>query len=151
MNILATGVFDLLHVGHLRYLQYARAQGTHLSVAVTRESLVLLRKNKRPVIEEAQRLEMVRGAACVDAADYMPSSLEATEQAAIWMQAWGIEKVVVGGEWEGSARWSRLIPVLAAEGIAVCFAPHTPGISSTKIVASILERGRQGTSGVTTD
>lgn len=151
MNILAMGVFDLFHVGHLRYLQYARAQGTHLSVAVTRESLVLLRKNKRPVIEEVQRLEMVRGAACVDRADYMPSSLEDVEQAVRWIRAWGIHNVVVGGEWEGSARWSRLIPVLAAEGIAVCFAPHTPGISSTKIVASILERGRQGTSGVTTD
>lgn len=151
MNILATGVFDLLHVGHLRYLQYARAQGTHLSVAVTRESLVLLRKNKRPVIEEAQRLEMVRGVAGVDHADYMPSSLEDIEQAVTWIRAWGIHKVVVGGEWEGSLRWQRLTPALAVEGIQVCFAPHTPGISSTKIVASILERGRQGTSGVTTD
>lgn len=151
MNVLATGVFDLFHIGHLRYLQYARTQGTHLMVAVTPEAMVIARKKKRPVIEEAQRLEMVRGAACVDAAEYMPSSLEEPEHVVAWMRAWGIEKVVVGGEWEGSVRWQRLIPALAAHGIAVTFAPHTANISSTKIVARVLERGRQPSAGVTTE
>ena len=142
MKVLATGVFDLFHVGHLRYLQYARAQGDHLSVAVTPDALALERKKKRPSIDQTQRLEIVRGLACVAWADYMPSSLEEVAQATAWICAWGIETVVVGGEWQGSARWQRLTPALAQHGIAVCFAPHTTGISSTQIVERIVERYR---------
>ena len=139
-RVLSTGVFDLFHVGHLRYLQYARQQGAHLTVAVTPSALCHERKGKWPIIDETQRLEIIRGLGWVDRAEYMPSSLELTDVAANWIAEWGIDYVVVGGEWEGTPRWQRLIPVLAEQGITVSFAPHTQGISSTEIVKRMLTR-----------
>ncbi len=136
-RILATGVFDVFHVGHLRFLQYARQQGTHLTVAVTPDALCFERKGKWPVIAESQRLEIIRGLGWVDRAEYMPSSLELTEVAADWITAWGVDQVVVGGEWAGTPRWQRLASRLVERGTGVVFAPHTQGISSTEIRARL--------------
>ncbi len=64
---LANGVFDLFHVGHLRYLQGARAEADLLVVAVNDDRST--RENKgpdRPVVPESERAEIVGGLACVD-------------------------------------------------------------------------------------
>ncbi len=64
---LANGVFDLFHVGHLRYLQGARAEADLLVVAVNSDRST--RENKgpgRPVVPEAERAEIVAALACVD-------------------------------------------------------------------------------------
>ena len=65
---LANGVFDLFHVGHLRYLQGARALADVLVVAVNSDaSARLLGKGPgRPVVPEAERAEIVAALACVD-------------------------------------------------------------------------------------
>lgn len=136
-RILAIGVFDLFHVGHLRYLQYARRQGHYLMVAMTSDALSLERKGKWPVIEQSQRMEIVRGLGWVDEVGFIPASVELTDAAAQWIAAWGPDLVVVGGEWQGAPRWQRLTPALAERGIRVGFAPHTQGISSTVIVTKI--------------
>lgn len=138
-RVLCTGVFDLFHIGHLRYLQYARQQGSHLTVAVASDALCHARKGKWPVVHEAQRLEIIRGLGWVDRTEYVPSSLDVTDMATAWIVEWGIDHVVVGGEWQGTARWQRLISSLALRGVSVCFAPHTEGISSTEIVARICQ------------
>lgn len=64
---LANGVFDLFHVGHLRYLQGARALADVLVVAVNSDAST--RRNKgpdRPIVPEAERAEIVAGLACTD-------------------------------------------------------------------------------------
>lgn len=139
-RILAIGVFDLFHVGHLRYLQYAGCQGNHLTVAITSDALCLERKGKWPVIEESQRMEIVRSLGWVDDARFVPDSLELPAAAARWMAAWKMEHVVVGGEWAGSLRWQRLTAELDGRGITVGFAPHTHTISSSEIVRRIQSR-----------
>jgi D-glycero-beta-D-manno-heptose 1-phosphate adenylyltransferase len=65
---LANGVFDLFHVGHLRYLQGARALADSLVVAVNSDvSAAMLGKGPgRPVVPAAERAEIVAGLACVD-------------------------------------------------------------------------------------
>ena len=139
-RVLSTGVFDLFHIGHLRYLQYARRQGTHLTVAVTTDALCREFKGKRPVIDEVHRLEIIRGLGWVDRVEYMPGSLELTDSAAAWITDWNIDHVVVGGDWKNTPRWRRLTHALAERGISVGFAPRTIGISSTEIMARVLER-----------
>lgn len=63
----ANGAFDLLHVGHLRYLQGARAEVDALIVAINSDRSVRAAKGEhRPVIPESERLELVRALACVD-------------------------------------------------------------------------------------
>ena len=64
---LANGLFDILHVGHLHYLEAARAQGDVLVVAVNSDrSARALKGADRPVIPERERAELVAGFACVD-------------------------------------------------------------------------------------
>lgn len=64
---LANGIFDLFHVGHLRYLEGAKELGDLLVVAVNSDAST--RRNKgpgRPVIPQDERAEIVAGLACVD-------------------------------------------------------------------------------------
>jgi len=65
---LANGLFDLFHVGHLRYLQGARALADKLVVAVNGDASARLQGKGpgRPVIPAAERAEIVAGLACVD-------------------------------------------------------------------------------------
>ena len=64
---LANGVFDLLHVGHLRYLKGARALAEVLVVAVNSDvSTRALKGHGRPVIPEGERVELLCALACVD-------------------------------------------------------------------------------------
>ena len=63
---LANGIFDLFHVGHLRYLEGAKALGDVLVVAVNNDAST--RRNKgpgRPVVPERERAEIVAALACV--------------------------------------------------------------------------------------
>ncbi len=64
---LANGVFDLFHVGHLRYLRGARAEADLRVVAVNSDVSTRLNKGPdRPVVPEAERAEIVEALACVD-------------------------------------------------------------------------------------
>ena len=76
--VLANGVFDLLHVGHLRYLTEARSMGRWLAVGVTRDKFV--GKTGRPIIPEEERLEMVFALECVSEAFLCDDSIEALEK-----------------------------------------------------------------------
>jgi len=136
-RVLALGVFDLFHVGHLRYLQYARSVASHLTVAVTTDEISRAIKGKLPVIPESQRLEIIRGLGWVDDARLQPVSTEFTYEATLWVTAWNINHFVVGGDWEGSPRWDRLKPSLAEHSISVSFVPYTQDISTTKIINNI--------------
>jgi rfaE bifunctional protein nucleotidyltransferase chain/domain len=118
---LANGVFDLFHVGHLRYLQGARAEADLLVVAVNSDRST--RENKgpgRPVVPEAERAEIVAGLACVDhvvifdsrdvvpviralrpdvqvkGTDYTPESIPEADE----VRAWG-GRVAVAGDPKG--------------------------------------------------
>jgi rfaE bifunctional protein nucleotidyltransferase chain/domain len=66
--ILANGCFDLLHVGHVRYLQAAKQLGGRLVVAVNADASVQRLKGPgRPVVPAAERAELLAALAAVDA------------------------------------------------------------------------------------
>ena len=65
--VFTNGVFDLLHVGHARYLAEARALGDALLVAVNAdESVRGFKGDLRPIVPLAERMEMLAALACVD-------------------------------------------------------------------------------------
>jgi D-glycero-beta-D-manno-heptose 1-phosphate adenylyltransferase len=78
--VLANGCFDLLHVGHVRYLEDARAQGDFLVVALnTDESVRALKGPGRPVVTLRERAEVLRSLRCVDlVTSFGENTLEAT-------------------------------------------------------------------------
>jgi rfaE bifunctional protein nucleotidyltransferase chain/domain len=64
---LANGLFDILHVGHLRYLHGAAAEADLLVVAVNSDGSARgLKGPERPIVPEEERAELVAGFACVD-------------------------------------------------------------------------------------
>ena len=68
-NVVVTtnGCFDVLHLGHLRYLQAARKLGDCLVVAINSDTSVRqLKGQNRPLVPEDERAEMLAGLACVD-------------------------------------------------------------------------------------
>jgi len=66
-RVMASGVFDILHPGHLRYLQEARDQGDELVVVVASDATVRRRKHE-PITPENMRLELISALRMVDQA-----------------------------------------------------------------------------------
>lgn len=67
-TVFANGAFDLLHPGHVRYLEAARREGDWLAVGVNSDTSVTRAKGPgRPIVPEAERAEIVAALGCVDA------------------------------------------------------------------------------------
>jgi len=69
--VLASGTFDLLHLGHVRFLEEAKKSGgqnAELIVIVARDSTVKTRKGKKPIMSEDQRRALVESLKVVDEA-----------------------------------------------------------------------------------
>lgn len=65
--VLANGIFDVLHVGHVRYLKGARREGDALVVAVNSDAgAARLKGPGRPVLDQEARAQLVAALACVD-------------------------------------------------------------------------------------
>jgi rfaE bifunctional protein nucleotidyltransferase chain/domain len=65
--VFANGCFDVLHVGHIRYLQGAKAQGDLLVVGINSDGQVAVLKGPgRPIMADTERAEMVASIAAVD-------------------------------------------------------------------------------------
>ena len=66
--VFANGAFDLLHVGHVRYLEAARREGGWLAVGINSDQSVRRAKGtNRPILPEGERAEIVAALSCVDA------------------------------------------------------------------------------------
>ena len=68
---MATGVFDILHPGHLRFLEESKRRGglgARLVVVVARDETVLRRKGRKPILSEKERLKMISALRVVDKA-----------------------------------------------------------------------------------
>jgi FAD synthetase len=82
--VVASGTFDLLHLGHVRFLEEAKKAGgkdAELIVIVARDSTVKARKGKKPVMPEDQRRALVE-------------SLKVVDEAILGLEDFSIEKVI---------------------------------------------------------
>ncbi|MCU4676766.1 adenylyltransferase/cytidyltransferase family protein [Catenovulum sp. 2E275] len=137
-RVLALGVFDLFHVGHLNFLKFARQQGDELIVGVAPDAMCFKSKGKNPVINQTQRMEIIKALGIVSDVTLVKYPIVETQNVVNWMQTLNINTVVSGIQWQNTDRWNQLIPKLAAHHINVIFAPATPDISSTQIKQSIV-------------
>ena len=129
--VFTNGVFDLLHPGHLRYLQQARALGDLLIVAINTDASVRANKGpSRPITPEAERAEILSALECVDAVTFFG---EDTPHAII--SAIQPDVLVKGADWAHDAIVGR--DIVEARGGQVVRIPVEQGHSTTSIVHRI--------------
>ena len=121
-----TGVFDMFHIGHLNILKRAKEQCETLIVGVTTDKLCYIRKNKYPIINETERMEIVGAIRYVD--KVVPQADMDKLKAVKELQA---DVVFVGSDWKGTDAWNMYEKEFAKVGCTVVYLDHTDGISST--------------------
>jgi D-beta-D-heptose 7-phosphate kinase/D-beta-D-heptose 1-phosphate adenosyltransferase len=118
--VFTNGCFDLLHVGHVRSLEQARALGDRLLVGLNRDASVRrLKGPRRPVVGERQRAEVLAALECVDwvvlFGETTPLSLIRSLRPAVLAKGgdWGLEEIVGRADvesWGGRVERLRVIP-----------------------------------------
>lgn len=122
-RVLTYGTFDLLHWGHIRLLRRARKQGDYLVVALSTEEFNE-GKGKRTYHDFDTRKAMLEAVRYVDLV--IPEN--SWDQKIGDVQKYEIDKVVMGGDWEGDERFEILRPYCD-----VVYLDRTEGISTSKI------------------
>ena len=135
--VFTNGYFDLLHLGHLRYLQQAKALGDVLVVGVNADATAgRVKDPRRPIMPQGERAELVAALDCVDYAVIFEE-----ETAAALVSALRPQVYVKGGDYGPDVGTSLPeAPVVEAYGGQVVILPYLPGHSTTGTIETIVQR-----------
>ncbi len=125
-KVITFGTYDLLHEGHIRILERAKALGDYLIVGISTDKLNAS-KGKMSVFPEAQRLGYVRALKCVDEV-FLEESLADKD---LYINKYQADLLVMGDDWDGKFDW------VSCE---TKYLKRTEGVSSTGIKTDISER-----------
>ena len=129
--VFTNGVFDLLHPGHLRYLQHARSLGDALVVGVNSDrSVRAIKGADRPIMPEAERGEILAALDCVTAVVIFDQDTPHEVISALQPDI-----LVKGADWGTDAIVGR--DVVEARGGKVVRVEIAPGYSTTRIIERI--------------
>jgi D-beta-D-heptose 7-phosphate kinase/D-beta-D-heptose 1-phosphate adenosyltransferase len=124
--VFTNGCFDILHVGHVRYLRNAKELGDVLLVALNTDRSVARIKPGRPVTPEGQRAEMV---ASLEMVDYVTLFDEETPYELIRLL--GPDVLVKGGDWKREE-------IVGSDIVPETYSlPYIKGVSTTEIMEKI--------------
>lgn len=130
--VFTNGCFDLMHIGHTRYLQAARQLGDLLVVGVNSDASIrrLDKASDRPIVVEAQRAEVLAALGCVDYVIIFtePDPLKLISE----IQP---DVLVKGGDWPLDRIVGR--EVVERRGGIVKTIPLVPGMSTTSLIERI--------------
>ncbi len=131
--VLTNGCFDLIHVGHARYLGAARALGDRLVVALNDDASVEVRKGVgRPIIVEAERAELLASLRMVDAVTIFADRTAEGVVAAIRPDIY-----TKGGDYGGCAGEPPEALVAAALGAEIRYLEFVEGRSTRQLIERI--------------
>lgn len=126
--VFTNGCFDLLHVGHLRYLTQARGLGAALCVGLNSDASVRrLKGAPRPVVPQAERAEMLLGLRCVDFVEIFDDDTPLQ-----LIMALRPDILVKGGDWSLDAIVGRR--EVESWGGRVLALPYVEGRSTSAII-----------------
>lgn len=130
--VFTNGCFDLMHIGHTRYLQAAKAMGDVLVVGVNSDASVrtLDKAPDRPIVPEAQRAEVLAALGCVDYVVIFDESDPLQLITAVQPDV-----LVKGGDWTIDRIVGR--DIVEARGGVVKTIPLVPGMSTTGLLQRI--------------
>lgn len=132
--VFTNGCFDILHVGHARYLKEARALGDALVVGVNSDASVKrLKGPSRPIQDQSDRSELLASLGCVD---YVVIFDEDTPQELI--EKVSPDVLVKGGDWKPEAIVGSKF--VLAKGGEVKSLPFHPGRSTTRLLELMAEK-----------
>lgn len=135
--VFTNGCFDLLHVGHVRYLSAARALGDCLVVAINADASVRrLKGTARPIVPHRERMEVLAALGCVD---YVVLFNANTPKRVI--DTLGPDILVKGGDWALEEIVGR--ESVERRGGKVVRIKIVPGASTTGIIERILKQSRR--------
>ena len=131
--VLTNGCFDLLHVGHVRYLQHAAELGDILIVAVNGdESVRALKGERRPFNSAEDRAEVVAGLGCVDFVTIFPE-MRATRV----IEAIRPAIYVKGGDYSLKSLNAEEVAALQTAGAEIRMLPLVAGKSTSGLIEKI--------------
>jgi glycerol-3-phosphate cytidylyltransferase len=125
-TVITFGTFDVLHVGHIRVLDRARALGDRLVVGVSADQLNFSKKGRAPVFSQDERLEIVGSLRVVDEV-FVEESLELKRD---YVMQYGATVLAMGNDWEG--KFDHLSDICK-----VVYFPRTPSVSTTALIERI--------------
>ena len=132
--VTTNGCFDVLHLGHLRYLQAAREVGDLLVVCVNSDSSVrALKGADRPLVPETERVELLAGLECVD---YVTVFSELDAKTVLSHLKPDIH--IKGGDYRVDEVIER--GVVEANGGKVMVGLNVPGKSTTDLIKTIRDK-----------
>ncbi len=129
------GVYDMFHIGHLHIINSAAAMCEKLIVGVNSDELVEQYKNKKTVISQIDRAEIIRNLKSVDDCVIV----DTLDKVALYQEL-KFDAVFIGDDWKGNERWLQTEKDLAPFGVDVVYLPHTPNISSTMLRVEVPRR-----------
>ena len=136
--VFTNGCFDLLHVGHIRYLEKAKGLGDILIVGVNSDrSVRMIKGPERPILPEEERAEVLSGLSCIDYIILFdePTPLELIAQ----LQP---HVLVKGGDWTKETTVGK--EIVESSGGKVVILPFVEGHSTSNLIKTILERYGKG-------
>lgn len=134
--VFTNGCFDILHVGHVRYLAAAKSEGDILVVGLNSdESTRTIKQENRPIMSQDQRAEVLAGLECVD---YITVFNESDPLKLI--QALKPDVLVKGADWQEEDIIGA--DVVKESGGKVIRVDVVPDISTSRIIQRIVRRHR---------
>ncbi|MFL5733260.1 MAG: adenylyltransferase/cytidyltransferase family protein [Chloroflexia bacterium] len=132
--VLTNGTFDLLHIGHVRYLQAARDAGDVLVVGVNSDASVRGYKEPgRPVVPQEERAEIVAALRCVDYAVIFEEST-----ATPLVEALQPDVYIKGGDYAPGGKPLPEAEAVAAYGGEVRIIPLVAGHSASELIQRVM-------------
>ena len=122
------GVWDLFHVGHLNYMREAKKLCDYLIVDVTPDEIVYAQKQHYPVINEEDRLEVVKAIKYVDRAGISDDKRDYGA-----LEKYGYNVLFISEDHKGKDYYNRLEEDMKKRGVTVKYIPYTTRVSSTSI------------------
>jgi rfaE bifunctional protein nucleotidyltransferase chain/domain len=133
--VFTNGVFDILHVGHVRYLQQAAELGDALVVAINSDrSVQELKGDGRPLVNENERAEILAALGCVDYVtifdDISPRALIAELLPDVLVKGGDYQLDQIHGREEVEAAGGRVVSL-----------PFVEGVSTSEIIERVKKTG----------